>query len=103
MQPYTEEASMAKRHSRPGTTALTSGEVLALSRRVLDETLPISIQSDTYTRADLIDSLLYAASQTTPLERPGFRVAGAPPGDTTRGYLKEVPVPQIEGFSSPSM
>ena len=87
---------MAKRHPKQGTTVLSSEEVLALSHRVLEETLPVWVASDTSTQDDLIDSLLYAASQMTPLERTGVRLESAPAGDTTRSSLKEVTVAQIE-------
>jgi len=67
-----------------------------LSHRVLEETLPVCVASAPYTQDDLIDSLLYAASQMTTLERTGVRLEGAPAGDTTRSYLEDVTVSQIE-------
>lgn len=87
---------MAKHHSREGRPGLTSEEVLALSHSLLRETLPVSVQSDTYTKDDLIDSLLYAASRKTTLERTGACVEGVPNGNTTRGYLKETTVAEVE-------
>lgn len=87
---------MAKHHSRAGMPGLTSEEVLALSHSILGETLPVSVQSDTYTKDDLIDSLLYAAGQKTSLERTGARLESVPDGDTTRGYLKETTVAEVE-------
>ncbi len=67
-----------------------------MSHRVLEETLPVCVASAPYTQDDLIDSLLYAASQMTTLERTGVRLEGAPAGDTTRSYLEDVTVSQIE-------
>ena len=87
---------MAKRHSKPGKTVLSSEEVFTLSHRVLEKTLPVDVVSDTYSQEDLIDSLLYAASQMTTLERTGAQLEGAPSGDTTRSYLEGVTVRQIE-------
>ena len=87
---------MAKRHSKSGKPVVSSEEVFSLSHRVLEETLPVEVSSDTYTRDDLLDSLLYAASQMTTLERTGIQLEGAPTGDTTRSYLQEVTVNQIE-------
>jgi hypothetical protein len=87
---------MAKRRSKPGKRVLSSEEVFLLSHQVLEETLPVDVSSDTYTRDDLLDSLLYAASQRTTLERTGVQLKGAPDGDTTRSYLEEVSVGPIE-------
>lgn len=67
-----------------------------MSHSLLRQTLPVSVQSDTYTKDDLIDSLLYAASRKTALERTGACLEGVPGGDTTRSYLKETTVAEVE-------
>lgn len=87
---------MAKKRRRPRKTVLRSKEVLDLSHQVLEETLPVTVSSDTYTQDDLINSLLYAASQGITLERTGMRLEDSPSGDTTRGYLNELTVSQVE-------
>ena len=80
---------MRKKHRRDDKPKLNEVEVLRRAQATLEAHLPLEADGYCCTSATLYEVLIGVAAQCSTIESVCAELAGAPDGETIRGYLNE--------------